>query len=308
MPSEKPPIPPGVGLTTGVLAVSTASTLIRLAQRSAPSLVVAAWRLTFAAALLLPVALVASRQEWRRLARREWGWMIASGALLAAHFYTWITSLALTSVAASIALVSMTPLFVAVLSYLFLQEEVSQRMLIGMVVAVVGSVVIGLEDFGEGSHALLGDGLALLGSITVAGHLIIGRRLRARLSLVSYIFPVYAIAAVISLCVTLMAGLPLLGYPSRTWLWLFLVALIPQLIGHSSFNWALRLLSPTYVALATLAEPIGSTLLAWAILSEIPTLITAFGGALVLIGIAIATLRPRNGQPSRGEAKRIRHA
>ncbi len=304
---DKRPIPPGVGLTTGVLAVSTASTFIRLAQRSVPSLAVAAWRLTFASALLAPVALVVSRKEWQRLGRREWGWIAASGALLAVHFYTWITSLALTSVAASIALVSMTPLFVALLSYLFLQEAVSRRTLIGMVIAVVGSAVIGLEDFGGGSHALLGDGLALVGSITVAAHLIIGRRLRARLSLVSYVFPVYAIAAAVSVCMTLLAGLPLSGYPSRAWLWLFLVALIPQLIGHSSFNWALKLLPPTYIALATLAEPIGSTLLAWIILREIPTLVTAFGGALILVGIAIATLRPRDKHTPHREPKRVRH-
>jgi drug/metabolite transporter (DMT)-like permease len=290
--TKQPPIPPGFGLLVGVLAVSTASTFIRAAQADVTSLALAAWRLTFATLILAPFALTTQHKAWRELRRRDWWLMIASGAVLAVHFYTWITSLAMTSVAASVALVSTNPLFVGLLSYLVLKEPLNRRMVLGLFVAIVGSAVIGIEDAGGDSHRLWGDLLALSGAVAVAIYMLIGRRLRAGLSLLGYIFPVYGTAAVVLVVTALVAGVPLSGYPGSAWVWLVLVALIPQVIGHSSFNWALGHLPTTYVALAALAEPIGSTLLAWLVLDETPTWITLAGGGLILAGIGIAT-RPR---------------
>lgn len=280
---------PMVGLVIGVTAVSTASTFIRLAQVWVPSLALAAWRLTFASVLIAPFALIFCRKEWRRLGARDWLFVVASGTMLALHFYTWITSLAMTSVAASVVLVSTNPLFVGVLSHFVLGERLSSRMVTGMVIAVLGSAIIGLGDLGQGSHQLVGDLLALAGALTVAVYMLIGRRLRARLSLLGYIFPVYGVAALVLMAMALVVEVPLGGYPSEAWMWLVLLALIPQILGHSSFNWALGHLRATFVSLAVLAEPIGSTLLAWLVLHESPTLMTALGAPLVLAGIAIAT-------------------
>jgi drug/metabolite transporter (DMT)-like permease len=287
----KPPVPPGFGLVLGVCAVSTASTFIRLAQADVTSLALAAWRLIFASLMLAPFALATQRKAWRALDRQDWWLMVISGTVLAVHFYTWISSLAMTSVAASVALVSTNPLFVGLLSYLVLREPLSRRMVVGMVVAVLGSALIGIEDAGGGTHQVWGDLLALSGAVAVAIYMLIGRRLRARLSLLGYIFPVYGTAAVVLMATALIAGVPLTGYPASAWIWLLLVALIPQVIGHSSFNWALGHLPTTYVALAALAEPIGSTLLAWLVLEETPTWITIAGGVLILAGIGISTRR-----------------
>lgn len=294
-----PIIPPALGLAVGVTAASTASTFIRLAQGSMTSLAVAAWRLTIATLILAPFALATCRAEWRALTRRDWGLITASGLLLAAHFYAWITSLALTSVAASVVLVATSPLFVGAISHFFLNERMSRQMVIGMAVALAGSLIIGLTDAGEGTHQITGDLLALLGALSAAGYMLIGRSLRVQqtrdvrppLSLLAYVFPVYGMAALALMGMALIGGVALGGYPTRAWLWLTLMAVFPQIVGHSALNWALGHISATFVALAVLAEPIGSTLLAWLVLREPPTFSTFIGGLLILSGIMTATAK-----------------
>ncbi len=252
------------------------------------SLAVAAWRLTLATAVLTPLALTTCRAEWRTLTRREWGLIVASGLLLAVHFYTWITSLALTSVAASVVLVTTAPLFVGAISHFFLKEHLSRPVVRGMAVALAGSLIVGLADAGEGAHPITGDLLALLGALSVAGYMLIGRKLRAHLSLLGYVFPVYGTAALALMGAALWSGVALSGYPTSVWLWLVLVAVFPQVIGHSLLNWALGHVSATFVSLAVLGEPIGSTLLAWLVLHEPPTFGALIGGLLILIGITMA--------------------
>ena len=170
---------PVVVLLVGVIAVSTASTLIRLAQQEVSSLGVAAWRLTFATLILAPFALTSCRDSWRRLNRRKWLLLAISGTVLAVHFYTWITSLALTSVAASSVLVATNPLFVGLISHFLLRDRMTRSMLSGLVVAIAGSALIGISDAGQGAHHITGDLLALTGALAVAIYLLIGRRLRA---------------------------------------------------------------------------------------------------------------------------------
>jgi drug/metabolite transporter (DMT)-like permease len=287
---------PYLGVGFGVIIVSTAAILIRLAQAEIHSLVVAAWRLTLATLILTPVALLKARSELRTLTRSQWRSALVSGLLLAIHFATWITSLAYTSVTASVALVWTSPIFVALGSHLFLDERLTREMVIALIVAILGGLVIGVGDLGEGTHRLLGDALAVMGAIAGAGYLLIGRRLRARLSLLGYIYPVYGTAAVVLMAVMLVSGLPRVPQQSETWIWLTLMALGPQILGHSSLNWALRYLSATYVTLATLGEPIGSTLLAWWLLEERPTLWAVLGGLLILSGIVVASRAEQRSQ------------
>ncbi len=287
-----PRFAPWIALFIGVLAVSTASTFIRLAQQEIASLAVAAWRLTFATLMLLPFVSTSVRAAWSKLRRRDWGLLLVSGFVLAIHFHTWISSLAMTSVAASVVLVSVSPLFVVLLSWAILKEPLRLATVAGIVVAMAGSAIIGLEDFGQGAHQLRGDLLAVVGALAVAIYLLIGRRLRPSLPLVAYVLPVYGSAAALLMILALLSHTPLTGFSPGNWLWLVLVALLPQLLGHTSFNWALRHVSPTLVSLATLAEPIGSTLLAWLILGEPATLTTLAGGTLILTGVALAVRTP----------------
>jgi len=304
MSPKSPPVPPLLAIAFGLLAVSTASIFIRYAQVEAPSLVIAAMRLSIATLVLLPLALRFRRQELASLRRGELPLALLSGFFLAMHFATWITSLEYTTVASSVVLVSTTPLWVALLAPLTIKEPLSRLVIIGMLLALLGGAIVGISDacswengglicpalseFVRG-EAFLGDLLALAGALTAAGYLLIGRRLRARLSLLSYITLVYGMAAVVLVIIMFAAGYRPLGYQPLTYLWLILLALVPQLIGHTTFNWALGYLSAAYVSITLLAEPIGSTILAYLLLDETPTLVKGFGAILILTGIVIAS-------------------
>ncbi|MBI5935479.1 MAG: EamA family transporter [Chloroflexi bacterium] len=308
-----------LALLIAILAVSTASIFIRFAQADAPSLVIAAVRLTFASVALAPFALIQHRDEIRSLTRREWILAILSGLFLSVHFAAWITSLEFTTVVSSVALVSTGPLWVAILSPIFLKETPSRWVWIGMTFALLGGTIVGLGDSCaiaalsgvsvvnevEGrfltcppladllaGSAFWGNFLALLGAWTVAGYLMIGRTLRARISLVPYIFIVYGVAALALIVYMLAAKQTPFGYPPVTYLWLLCLALIPQLIGHSTYNWALRFMPASLVSVTTLGEPIGSAILAFFILGESPSAITLAGGALILVGIYLSTKQP----------------
>ncbi|MCL4270188.1 MAG: DMT family transporter [Anaerolineales bacterium] len=293
-----------IAIFVAILAVSTASIFIRFAQMDgAPSLVIAALRLTFATLLLAPLALSRHWDEIKRLTRTEWLLAVSSGIFLAVHFATWISSLEFTSVASSVVFVSTGPLWVALLSPMLLKEHVSRTAIIGLGLALVGGTIIGLSDacvWDAGlacpaladilqGPAMWGNFLALAGAWTVTGYLIIGRKLRVGMSLIPYIFLVYGIAAIVLIIIMFVSGNSPLGFAPQTYGWIFLLAAIPQLIGHSTYNWALRYLPAALVAVTTLGEPIGSAVLAYFILKETPTIAVLFGGAFILTGIYLAS-------------------
>jgi drug/metabolite transporter (DMT)-like permease len=301
---KRPAAPPILVLAFGILAVSTASVFIRNAQQYAPSLVIAAYRLTLATVILSPLALTRHRSELGSLKRNDRILALLSGIFLALHFATWISSLEYTSVASSVVLVSTTPLWVALLAPITLKEKITRSILIGMFLALIGSLVVILSDSciwnGAslacpslsgllGGEAFIGNILALCGAWMAAGYVIIGRRMRSNLSLVGYVFIVYGIAALVLVFIMLSAGEQPFGYPPEAYLWFLLLALIPQLLGHSSFNWALGYLPAAYVSISMLGEPIGSTILAYIFLDEKPTLLKIFGAILILFGIFIAS-------------------
>jgi drug/metabolite transporter (DMT)-like permease len=279
-----------LSLGIGIVAASFASTLIRLAQMAGvPSLSIAAWRLLLASAILLPYAWITQRDEIRSLSRREWTLLGVSGIFLGLHFATWIASLGYTSVASSVVLVSLGPVFVGIGSWLFLHERPRRLLVVGILLAAVGSIVISWSDFGQGQDHLLGDLLALTGAIMVAGYLMIGRKVRGRRSLTTYVAIVYAAAAVTVLIFVIVGRQPLWGFHPQAYVWLLALALGPQIIGHSTLNWALRYLSATFVSIVTLAEPVASGILAYLILGEAITWTTAAGAATVLAGIYLAS-------------------
>jgi drug/metabolite transporter (DMT)-like permease len=279
-----------LSLGLGIIAISTAAVFIRMAQsEGVPSLSIAAWRLIFASMVLLPYAWATRRDEIRDLSRREIGLLITAGVFLGLHFACWIASLGLTSVASSVVLVSMGPVFVGLGSWIFLRERPSLLMAAGILMAAAGSIVISWGDLGQGQDQLLGDLLALTGAVMMAGYLMIGRKVRAGRSLATYIAIVYGTAMVTLVLLVIVTGQPMFGFSPAAYGWLLALALVPQLIGHSTLNWALRHLSATYVSIITLSEPVGSGILAYLILGEAVTLATAVGGVLVLLGIYVAS-------------------
>ena len=288
----RPFAPPGLVLFAAVAAMSWGGPLTRLA--GAPALAVAAWRLLFSTGIILVIVLLRRELGSLRLRRGDWGLAIAAGLLLAAHFWSWVASLELTTVASSTVLVNTQPIIVGILSLLFLGERPTGVQWTGIFIAVAGAVIIGWGDLARGRSPLLGDALAAAGAVFVACYYVIGRRLRPRMPLWTYTFAVYGIAAfALALAVLLSPGVPAVAYSGRTWLIFLVLAAGPMMVGHTGVNYALRFV-PAYVAnVSLLGEPIGATLIAWLLPSihERPPAQTLVGGALILAGIALGMRR-----------------
>jgi drug/metabolite transporter (DMT)-like permease len=302
--SSKPKLPPLLVVVFGILVASTSAIFIRFAQQEASSIVIAAYRLSMATLILLPLTLNGHRQELFGLKRSQM-WLVAlSGGFLALHFATWISSLAYTTVASSVVLVSTTPLWVALLSPIFLREQPTRWVVIGMVVALVGGVMVGISEacqyqssqlvcppvdvFVQGK-AFWGNLLALAGALAAAAYLLVGRWLRPTLSLMVYITTVYGVAAVALVVMALFSGNPLSGFSLPIYLAFLALAVGPQLLGHTSINYSLRYLSAAFVSVVLLGEPISSIILAMFILKETPTALEVAGGIIILVGIYLAS-------------------
>ena len=279
---------PYLALVSGVLAVSTGAIFARLAD--APALVIAAYRVGLAVVILTPIALWKVRDELRGVSRRDLLLGLASGFFLAMHFAAWISSLDYTSIANSVVLVNTNPLWVAVFTPFITRERIPKATLISVMLSVIGGVIIGAGDFALGPRALFGDGLALLGAICAAIYLLLGRNLRKNLSLLAYIQICYGCAAAVLWLIVLGAGLPVAGFTANTVAAFWAMALIPQLIGHTSYNWSLRWFSASMVAVSLLGEPIGATILGYIIFGEAVTLSKFIGGGLILAAIYIASV------------------
>jgi len=283
---KRPPFNPSLALISGVLAVSTGAIFARLAD--APALVIAAYRVGLASLILAPVAWWWARDELLSLQKKDYLLASLAGLSLALHFGTWISSLNYTSVANSVVLVNTNPLWVAVLTPVISNERLSHLTKVSIVVSVIGGVVIGAGDFVIGGQALWGDFLALLGSICAALYLLLGRNLRRKLSLLAYVMLCYGSAALILWTMVLALRLPVTGFDTRTYMAFGGMALISQIIGHSSYNWALKWFSPSLIAVSLLGEPIGATILAYIIFDEGLTWPKLVGGLFILFGIYLA--------------------
>lgn len=299
--SLRPAVPPGLVLLVAVLAMSWAGPLIKFT--TAPAQVVSAWRLIFSVAFIgIVLVLRRGRIATVRLQLREWLFAIAAGIMLALHFWTWIASLHYTSVAASVVLVDMQPIFVALLSGVLLHERATRTQWLGILIACTGAVIIGLGDAHSSGvfsrNALFGDVLALVGSLFVSGYYIIGRRLRQQLDLWLYIGIVYGIAALmLVLIIVADPKTSLTGYPGRDWLVFLALAAGPMMLGHTGVNWALRYIRAYVANIVLLGEPVGATLIAWLLpqLREVPSVATVAGALLIGTGILTSALK-RSGE------------
>ena len=285
-------------LTVGILAVSTAAILVRLATREANlstvgfSLVLAASRLIIASLVLLPNWQMIRRSNLSFSALRYSG---LAGVALAAHFATWITSLSYTSIAASTTIVTTTPIWVALLSWLWFGEKPNRVMGLGILVALIGGVTIGWETGNStGANPLLGNALALIGAWTASLYLLLGREAQRRnLGVGSYSTIAYSVAAVVLLPLPLIAGTAYTGYSSLTYGLMVLMAIVPQLIGHTSLNWSVRWVSPTLVTLLNLFEPVASNGLAFVMFGEVPGTQVLIGAIILLVGVGVAIAAKR---------------
>ena len=272
----------------GLLATSTASIFIKLCL--APALAITAWRVGLASLFYYGVTRKTCGPVHKLYSKKQFALALVSGAALAMHFMSWITSLRYTSVASSVVLVSTSPVWVALGGLFFLREKPRPLLLIGIFLAMCGSAIISGADFYFDAQRLTGNLLAVLGALFAAVYLLIGRRLRAGMDTFPYVTAAYGSAALVSLVFIFFTNTPLFRFDARTYLLLFAIAIFPQIIGHTSFNWALKYFSATVVAVVTLGEPIGASILAWIFLGEQLSLLQFIGGAITLAGLFMALL------------------
>jgi drug/metabolite transporter (DMT)-like permease len=286
-------------LALALLGVSASGPLVRLS--AAHPLAIASWRLGFSLVVIgIALAITGEWRQWRRITRRELGIAIGAGTMLALHFWSWNTSVTLTSVAASVVLVNTQPVVVALLSALWLRERPTRRQWLGIAISMLGALLVAfphlVSDALDGTghpRALLGDLLAIGGAVTAAIYFVAGRRLRATLDLWPYVGLVYGTCFVTLLALSALADAPLAPQPPAELAIFAALALGPMLLGHTGLNWALKH-SPAYVVnLTLLGEPVGATLIAALLpgIRETPSPATLVGGAIVLAGILLTARR-----------------
>ena len=277
-------------LAVGVVAVSLSGPL--MAAMVVPPLAIAFWRNALATVALSPGVAVHRREELSALRGRPLGLVVASGAALALHFGTWVTSLTLTSVASATAIVCLQIAWV-VAWQLLRGERFNAAVLLGLVVSLAGVLVVSGVDFTVSPEALLGDVLALVGGVAAAAYMLIGARARQATSTTTYTFVCYGTCAAILAVACVVGGQDLGGYPLDQWGLLLLVTATAQLMGHSVFNHLLATTKPIVVSLALLLEVPGAALLAALLLGQVPPAGAAVGLVVILAGMALVVLNNR---------------
>lgn len=288
--SDAPRFPPNLAMFISIVAVSTASILIRWSN--APPVIIAMYRMVISVLMLLPFFIKnGGPGKLAEVSTRNLLGLMGIGVVLAIHFASWITSLGMTSVASSVIFVHIDPIFVAVVSHFFLGDRVNRQIMAGIALSLVGVTIITLGDAGAGGSNLMGDLLALVGGVMLGIYLLGGRYFRGLLDLTTYVTPVYATAAVVLFIMGVVTGAPLTGYPLREYGLFFLIALVPMIFGHTLYNWALKYVSAPIVSVSLLGEPVGATILALFFLNEEPSSQVLLGGLVTLLGILLSSYK-----------------
>lgn len=282
---DQPKIPPLIAILIGVISVSTSAILVKLAE--ADSGVIAFYRMLFSVLLMAPSFLLHYRKEVLNIEKKDWVFSIVAGIFLAFHFILWFESLRYTSVASSTVLVTLQPLFAIAGTYFFFKEPIVFKTIISGIIAIAGSVLISWGDFKVGGMAFYGDMLALIACALVTGYMLFGQEVRRRVSLTSYTIIVYTASTVTLFFYMLFKGESFGPYPKVEWLWFVLLAVVPNLLGHNLFNWAIKWVSANVISIAILFEPVGASILAYFIFHEYLVATQIIGGIIVIIGITL---------------------
>jgi drug/metabolite transporter (DMT)-like permease len=288
---KKSEINPYFVLAVGVISVSTSAILVKFSN--SPSGVIAFYRLFLSVLLLLPLFLTRYVSELRLITKKDWIYSMIAGVFLALHFILWFESLNYTSVASSTVLVTLQPVFAFIGTYFFFKEKISLMTILSGLIAIIGSVIISWGDFRISGQALWGDLLALIACALVTVYLMFGQNVRKRLSLITYTFIVYSFSSITLFFYVLIRNESFIPSQSSDWIYFFLLALVPTLLGHSLFNWTLKWISTSTISMAILFEPVGAIILAYYLLNESLISSQIIGGIIVIGGIALFVLDGR---------------
>ncbi len=274
-------------MTVALVSVGHGAIFIRLAD--ADPIVIAAFRLAIATLVLAPITLLIAHRDLRALTRRQLKLIAGASVFLALHFATWIASLDFTSIANSVVLVTLNPVWLGLYGLLILRVPPGRLTWFSIGLAVTGSIVIAIGSAADGDTSLFGDFLALVGGLCFAGFLLFAQKARQDVALLPFVTLVYGGAAVLLWIAVVVLGLPVAGLTAATYGALVAVALVSQVIGHTGYNWAVRAIPPTLLAVTLLGEPVFATLFGWLYFGEGFGWPTALGGVLILAGIWLGT-------------------
>lgn len=268
----------------GTFFTSLSSIIIRFSE--APSLVISAYRMLFTSLMLLIPVMMNSKSEFKNISKKEYFLCTISGIFLALHFATWISSIKMTTIANSTILVSCSPLFVALANYFITKEKLNGKMVFGISMSLVGTIIIALGSSGDSaSNLMLGNSLAFLGAIFVAGYLVIGGIVRKNMSAVTYVFIVYSVSTFVLFFMCIASNTPIYPYAPREFLLFIALAFFCSILGHTVYNYMVKYVSSTLISVSTLSEPIFASILAMLIFREIPSIYTLTGGIIIITGI-----------------------
>jgi len=290
----------------GIISISFASIFIKFCQ-DVPSLIIATYRLIISSALLILISIF-NKNTIKSLFNlvnslcfvSDFFYLVLGGLFLSLHFITWISSLKYTSVSSSVFLVSTSPIFVSLSSHFILKEKQHKNIILGVALSFIGAILLTLADSNSpavkyiNKNSLAGNFLALLGAIFGSSYILIGRRMRKRLDLMPYITFVYTIAGIFLLIFSMISRFSFTGYAESSYVYMVLLAIIPQLFGHTSFNWALKHIKATIISILLLGEPIGASFLAYLFFKEGITYLKFFGILLILFSIIISIKNDNN--------------
>jgi drug/metabolite transporter (DMT)-like permease len=294
-------VAPVPAIIVGIVAISFSAIFIKWSD--APASILGMYRLLFTVLLMAPFMWRSVRQEVQKLKPRDGGLLFVSGLFLGLHFLFWIESLRFTSVASSMIVLSLEPVFVAIGAFVVFRERTNAAALLGMGMALVGTVLIGWGDIGLSKKAVYGDFLSLLGTLAVSVHMLIGQTLCARMSSYVYSFLVFSTAAGVLGVYNLMTGIEMISYPAREWGIFLLLTVVPTVFGHLLFNSLLRVVGATTISMSILGEPVGAILLAYLLLGEGISDYQAIGGGLTLAGLALFLKTKRIGSAAERSAR-----
>ena len=284
-------------MSVGIIAISFASIFIKFCD-DVPSIMIATYRLTISSIILLTIA-KGRGIRFTSFSKKQLLIGVLGGFFLSLHFSFWISSLKFTSVASSVVLVTTNPIFVGLFSYLFFREKQPPELILGIILSFSGSVILAIGDSGlqglsiQNPSFLLGDVLALVGAIMTSGYLMVGSKLREEMDVLSYISVVYTFSACFLLIASVSWGIPFTGYKASSYLYMALLAVVPQLIGHTAINWSLKHLKTSMVAITILGEPVGASILAYIIFRETIKSFQGIGIVLIFLAIIISSRKGR---------------
>lgn len=284
-------------MSVGIVAISFASIFIKFCD-DVPSIMIATYRLTISSIILLTIA-KGRGIRFTSFSKKQLLIGVLGGFFLSLHFSFWISSLKFTSVASSVVLVTTNPIFVGLFSYLLFREKQPPELILGIILSFSGSVILAIGDSGlqglsiQNPSFLLGDVLALVGAIMTSGYLMVGSKLREEMDVLSYISVVYTFSACFLLIASVSWGIPFTGYKASSYLYMALLAVVPQLIGHTAINWSLKHLKTSMVAITILGEPVGASILAYIIFRETIKTFQGIGIVLIFLAIIISSRKGR---------------